>query len=369
MCLRELINHILVLQCLLFVANTVSAGDVERRQAKRLHDRLAGVPPSETVLDDMEAALLSGNSVDAALIAIENDAFYNVTLKNFATPWTNRDQNVFAPLNDYSATVIGMIRDEVPFNQLLSANRVYVGDPSLGLPEYSATNNDHYVALEDQVIDLKANLVAAQQSAVTNLPASATAGIMTSRAAAAAFFVAGTNRAMFRFTLLNHLCNDLEQVKDTSRSPDRVRQDISRSPGGDSRLYLNSCVGCHSGMDPMAQAFAYYNFDENSQRLQFTPGNVQAKYSINADTFKYGFVTPDDRWNNYWRNGQNALLGWDTSLPGAGNGAKSLGNELANSDAFASCQVKKVFKAECLRDPGNSTDRNQVEIITALFRA
>ena len=365
---RDFAHHILILCCLLFVANTVSAGDLERRQAKRLHDRLAGVPPSETVLNNMETALLGGNSVDAALIAMENSAFYNVTLKNFATPWTNRDQTVFAPLNDYSATVIGMIRDEVPFNQVLSADLVYVGDSSLGLPAYSMSNNDHYAALESQGIDLADKLIAVPQSTVTNLPAAATAGIMTSRAAAEAFFIAGTNRAMFRFTLMNHLCNDLEQVKDTSRSPDRIRQDISRSPGGDSRLFLNSCVGCHSGMDPMAQAFAYYNFDAGSQRLTFTPGTVQAKYFINAGTFKYGFVTPNDRWDNYWRNGQNALLGWDASLPGSGSGAKSLGNELAGSDAFASCQVKKVFRTVCLREPGNSSDRNQVETITRNFR-
>ena len=366
---RQLTNYMLMLYCLLFLAHSVSAGDLERRQAKRLHDRLAGIPPSETVLDDMEVALLNGNSTGAALMAIENNAFYNVTLKNFATPWTNRDQTVFAPLNDYSATVIGMIRDEVPFYRILSADLIYTGDPSLGLPVYSMNNNNHFEALEDQGIDLKDNLVAEQQSVLTNLPASATAGIMTSRAAAEAFFIAGTNRAMFRFTLLNHLCNDLEQVKDTSRSPDRIRQDISRSPGGDSRLYLNSCVGCHSGMDPMAQAFAYYNFDEVNQRLQYTRGNVQPKYFINAETFKYGFVTPDDRWDNYWRNGQNALLGWDGGLPGSGNGAKSLGKELASSDAFASCQVKKVFRAVCLREPGNSRDRDQVETITANFRA
>ena len=365
---RDFANCILILCCLLFPANSVSAGDLERRQAKRLHDRLTGVPPSETVLNDMETALLGGNSVDAALIAMDNHAFYNVTLKNFATPWTNRDQTVFAPLNDYSATVIGMIRDGLPFNQVLSADLVYVGDSSLGLPAYSMSNNDHYAALENQNIDLADKLIAVPQSTVTDLQASATAGIMTSRAAAEAFFIAGTNRAMFRFTLMNHLCNDLEQVKDTSRSPDRIRQDISRSPGGDSRLFLNSCVGCHSGMDPMAQAFAYYNFDEGSQRLTFTPGNVQAKYFINAGTFKYGFVTPNDRWDNYWRNGQNALLGWDASLPGSGSGAKSLGNELAGSDAFASCQVKKVFRTVCLREPGNSSDRNQVETITRNFR-
>ena len=66
---------------------------------------------------------------------------------------------------------------------------------------------------------------------------------------------------MFRFTMINHLCHDMEQLMDTTRPTDRIRQDVARSPGGDSRIFLNNCVGCHSGMDPMAQAFAYYNFD------------------------------------------------------------------------------------------------------------
>jgi hypothetical protein len=192
---------------------------------------------------------------------------------------------------------------------------------------------------------------------------------MTTRAASAAFFIAGTNRAMFRFTLINHLCKDLEQVKDTTRPPDRIRQDVSRSPGGDSRIFLNACVGCHAGMDPMAQAFAYYNFDATTGSLEYTDGVVQPKYHINSDTFKYGYVTPDDHWDNYWRSGQNALLGWDPALPGSGAGAKSLGQELADSDAFAQCQVKKVFRTVCLRAPGNSADRSKVDAITADFRA
>jgi len=312
---------------------------------------------------------MAGNDMEAALIAMDNKAFYNITLKNFAAPWSNRERTLFTPLNDYTATVIGMVRDETPFNELLSANLVYVGDPTLGLPAYSMTDNDHYQAMEDRGIDLKTHLQAVTQSSVTNLPANATAGVMTTRAAAAAFFVAGTNRAMFRFTLLNHLCNDMEQVKDSSYSPDRIRQDVSRSPGGDSRLFLNSCNGCHNGMDPMAQAFAYYNFDEDSQRIQYTPGSVQPKYLINADTFKYGYITPDDRWDNYWRSGQNALLGWDSNLTGSGSGAKSLGRELANSEAFARCQVKKAFRTVCLREPGNAADRNQVDITTASFKA
>ena len=359
---------IAVITLLVFSATAMSDA-LERRQAKRLHDRLAGIPPGKSVLDDMEAELMAGNNMAAAFIAMDNKAFYNITLKNFAAPWSNRDRTLFTPLNDYTATVIGMIRDGTPFNELLSANLLYVGDPDLGLPDYSMTDNDHYQALQDQGVDLKANLEAVTQTSVTDLPASATAGVMTTRAAAEAFFVAGTNRAMFRFTLLNHLCNDMEQVKDSSYSPDRIRQDVSRSPGGDSRLFLNSCIGCHNGMDPMAQAFAYYNFDETSQRLQYTPGSVQPKYHINADTFKHGFITADDRWDNYWRSGQNALLGWDSNLQGSGFGAKSMGKELANSEAFARCQVKKAFRTVCLREPGNAADRMQLDITTASFKA
>ena len=353
---------------LLGILFCASATADERDQARRIHDRLAGVPPSDQVLDDMEADLVGGNTQAAANRALTNSAFYTVTLKNFATPWTNRDQDVFADLNDYTATVIGMIRDDVPFNTLLSANIVYIGDPNLGLPPYSMTNNDHFVALEQQGIDLQNNLVSRQQTQLTNLPASGVAGVMTTRAAAKSFFVAGTNRAMFRFTMLNHMCNDMEQVKDTTRVPDRIRQDVSRSPGGDSRIFMNNCIGCHSGMDPMAQAFAYYNYDELAERIVYTPGQVQAKYFINEDNFKYGYVTPDDRWDNYWRNGQNALLGWDSGLSGGGNGAASMGRELANSDGFARCQVTKVFRNVCFRDPVDATDRSQIDAMTSSFK-
>ena len=70
------------------------------------------------------AARIQANDADgAARIAMQSPSFYRVVLKNFATPWTNRDQTVFAPLNDYTATVIGMIRDDKPFNTVLSADR------------------------------------------------------------------------------------------------------------------------------------------------------------------------------------------------------------------------------------------------------
>ena len=39
------------------------------------------------------------------------------------------------------------------------------------------------------------------------------------------------------------------------------------------QFHLN-CIGCHAGMDPLAQAFAYYDFDPALARLVYTPGAV-----------------------------------------------------------------------------------------------
>ena len=340
-----------------------------REQAKRIHDRIAGVPPSAAVLDQMAAEIAAGRPLNAANIAMQSSAFYRVTLKNFVAPWTNREQSVFVPLNDYTATVIGMVRDDEPFDNLLSADILYTAPGAAGVAAYSPANNDHYDQLEQTGADLKAVLVKQTQSALNGIPAAATAGILTSRAAAQAFFIAGTNRAMFRFTMLNHLCHDMEQVLDTSRPPDRIRQDVSRSPGGDSRIFLNNCIGCHSGMDPLAQSFAYYQYDETLAKLVYTSGQVQPKYFNNADNFRPGYVTPDDHWDNRWRKGPDQLLGWDSALPGTGNGAKSMGQELARSDAFAQCQVEKVFKTVCFRAPADATDRARIQIIKSGFKS
>jgi hypothetical protein len=356
-----------VLAC---VATAATAND--RDQAKRIHDRIAGVPPTAAVLEQMRVLVAAGDELGAAEIAMQNPNFYNVTLKNMAMPWTNRDQTVFAPLNDYVATFIGMVRDDVPFNTALSADLQYTVQGVS--PAASATSNAHYEAAENNVVNLMTALTPTTQSSIQGIPPAATAGFLTSRAAAEAFFIDGTNRAMFRFTMMNHLCRDMEQVADTSLPPDMIRQDVSRSPGGDSRIFLNNCIGCHSGMDPLSRAFAYYDFDNGSaeapgtMRITYTAGTVVPKYFNNDTNFAPGFRTPDDAWTNRWREGQNSLLGWDTSRPASGTGAKSMGDELANSRAFAQCQVEKVFKTVCFRAPGNDADRGEVARITTIFR-
>ena len=357
---------------LVLLGTNALAANPNADQATRIYNRIAGVPPTAAQL----AQMTQTDAVSAALLATQDPAFYNNTIRNLAAPWTNRDQSVFVPLNDYTATVIGMVKDNVPFNTLLSADLVYIGDSASGVPAYSAGNNAMYDALDANNVDLSVHLVASTQSALSGIPAAATAGVMTTRGAASAFFINGTNRAMFRFTMLNHLCNDLQLVMDTTRPPDRIRQDVTRSPGGVSTLFLNNCIGCHSGMDPMAQAFAFYNFTatdptttDTTGTIVYTAGQVQPKYHINNTNFPQGFNTMDDAWENRWRAGPNYILGWSATLPGSGNGAKSLGTELESSAAFTSCQVNRVFKDVCLRAPNSQADFDQVNSMIGSFKS
>jgi hypothetical protein len=343
-----------------------------REQAKRIHDRIVGVPPSAAVLDAMEASVAGNDPIAAAYTAMQNPVFYTSALKNFVTPWTNVSQTVFADLNDYTATVIGMIRDDVPFDQVLSADLIYVGAPGVVGAAYSQTDNLHYQQLEQTRANLAdpAVLVARMQSTLpgSQLQAGDTAGVITTRAAGEAFFSAGTNRRMWRFTAINYLCRDMEQLNDITRPADRIRQDVSRSPGGDSRIFHNTCVGCHSGMDPLAGAFAYYEWDATAGRTVFTRGSVQPKYLINANTFPGGYVTFDNNWVNMWRAGPNSSLGW-RGTGGSGMGAKTLGMEVGASRAFSECQVEKVFRRICLRAPDSAADQAEVQRIADVFEA
>ena len=53
------------------------------------------------------------------------------------------------PLNDYTATVIGMVRDDVPFNTVLSADMLYIGNAA-GCRRPRSANNNHYQYAETQ---------------------------------------------------------------------------------------------------------------------------------------------------------------------------------------------------------------------------
>lgn len=352
-----------------------------------LHQRLIGAPPSESVAAAMAAKVAAGNTAAAAQIAMADTRFYDYTLKNWVAPWTNEEQAALVPLNDFTAMVIGIIRDERDFRDVLTADLIYVADPMLvgmfdpmsAIPPYNGREDTHFLALDKSRASLRDVLVAREQSALFyGLPSEATAGVITTRAASQAFFTLGTNRTMYRFMQLNFLCEDMDALQDSTLAGDRIRQDVNRNPADEPSSFINRCGACHSGLDSLSGAFARYDFPTSfvvssshapfyANQLLYTADKVFPKYLQNSTVFPEGYKTVDDSWTNPWRNGRNSRLGWDPDLPGKGVGIKSLGQELAYSRAFSECQVKKAFQLVCLTPPQSGDDRLAVQRIADSF--
>lgn len=359
-------KKIFFMSSLILLSAQTLAGPRER--AWKMHNRLAGVPPKQEVLDEMTSLISSGDAEGAAHLAMQNPSFYNITLKNWIKPWSNRDQTPRVPMNDYVATILGVIRDNTPFDKILYDDVIYVladvARPQT-LEGYSNSNNNHYRDAENRNIDFSDpnnGLVSRSQSSVTGLASTAVAGVTTTRNSGVNYFQAGTNRRVNRFIFMNYLCKDYEDLHDITIPDFRVARDVERNPGGDSRTYKNRCVGCHAGQDGLRGAYAYYNF--NNDMLTYSPGQVQGKFNQN-NYFAQGFVTTDDNWINLWATGQNANVGWRGAM--SGNGAQSIGRMFAKSRAFSQCMAKRVFKLVCMRDVVSAADVSRVSQMATEF--
>ena len=339
----------------------------EKDQAYRLHNRLTCEAPSKEVWDQMTDLIKKNDSEGAARIAAQNRGFLECTVKQWCSVQTNKDQKLNVKLNDYCATVIGGVRDDKPFGDLLYSDIIYLADPNrykgtIPLPPYSPSNNDHYVALDNSGADLGDILVEKKQSEYAQMEKAS--GLLTTRAFGEAFLSLGTNRRAVRFSLINYLCTDLEQLMDTTRPDTMVGRDVERNPGSDASTYNNKCKGCHAGQDFFRGAWAYYDFD--GKKVVYTPGAVVKKYNINP-YFANGYFTNDDSWANNWTEGQNAKLGWPQSLT-KGNGVASFGEMISKTEEFNTCMAKRAFKTVCLKDPSDDIDKKIVLEMAADFK-
>ncbi len=338
-----------------------------RERAKWLHDRLAGVPPSAQVLDQMEALIKQGKLEEAARIPTESEGFLKLTVKHMVTPWTNESEELTRPLNDYSATVIGYVRDEKDFSKITYEDIIYTGRDGLAnVAPYDRSNNTHYQQFEDNGYSLQNDLVPRAQSSLTQLGVAS--GILTTRAFGEAYYSAGTNRAPIRFTLKTFLCRDMQQVTDNTRSDMYVGRDVDRKPGGDPLGFRSECAGCHAGMDGLRPAFAHIDHITMGTGTAnvYTPGTPVEKLAVNRDAFPSGYIVTDDKWRNLWIEGQNKdAIGWRGASEG--NGLAEFGAMLTNTQAFDSCMPAKVFETICLRSPTSAEDQSSIQVLSKKF--
>lgn len=376
-----------------------------QNQAKRLYERLTGLPPNATQLNELTALMLDGRADQVAFRAMDETSsygFYKWVLRNLFNPLSSRAAQTDLSLNDYTATIAGTVIQNKSFDRLLYADTLYVGDDRLVAGNTGAEllirpdnntppagqvrallrqdnadvkydDNNHYLDLQ-KLNDWPSRLVEKSQVAVYTqttsgkVSAEDVAGLLTTRQWASEFYLAGTNRRSFRFLMKSFVCRDMEELMDISLPDVRVRQDVDRSPGGDSRTYLTRCAGCHTGMDGFAGAFAYFDFTNNqltyNSRLQ--SGNKQFRQS---NVFPTGYRLTDNSWINLWLTGANSSLGWRLPLGASSpsmlqgdRGAKALGMMVAASEAFSDCMVRRVFQRVCAKQASASELANLSKI-------
>ena len=362
----------LSLTALLIFSTMPAAGQIEL-ETKKLLERLSGtkVPADDPRLLQMLKETSGGNWTGAAAIATADPNFLNLTVKQMAQKMSTREESIQTQMNDFTALMMGAVRDDLDARKLLTGDFYYRADPEK-IPNGTTVrsdlqldfvqNNNHYGDLDKTNLDIGALLkkengqMLLQTSTNTIVYNPDPAGLLTTRAFMGAHTSAGTNRRPVEYAFREFMCVGIEEWSDTTVSDSRIGRDIDRFPGGDHTKFQVSCKGCHTVMDGFRGAFAKWNFDQG-RLVNFDAMNetnyggfsqgVASKMNNNGNVFPGGFVTKDASWVNNARGPANeALFGW-RGYAEQGFGVKSFGETLANSSRFSQCMVKRVFEAVC----------------------
>ena len=387
----------------------------ELLRAQRIYTKISGVraPIFTPALKEMATILKDeANPIKAAEIATRDPNFLNVTVRDIAAPISNRAQNKDVPMNDFIATFMGIVSDELDSRKMLYENIVYEANSAVvAVPASEVADklrsNTHYTSLESQRIDLSKNpkrdpanfpneepiLIRKKQRAfngmaAVDVPDSEAAGLLTSRTYLQEQCIAGTNRRCVEKIFEHFLCLPLDRVSDSSGPDNVVGKDIDRYPAGSFTKFTTTCKACHTILDSMRPAFAHWTFnstfamnstlmlnivnaanqENNGQGFRGTGANVpganliHAKYNQNdMDTsdvtkpfVKPGSYVTSNSWSNNANLGSNAKrLGWNTQTSDwkGGKGVRSLGKAFSETKQFSTCMATRVFNQLCGRDP------------------
>jgi hypothetical protein len=190
---------------LLTLASAASAGPNE--QAKRIYERVAGEPPSAAVLAQLENAVCGTNPRPAGSPARPRQpradrrrcdrhrasatapTFYNVTLKNFVILPDQPQPDGVCAAQRLRRHRDRMVRDDVAFNAL-SADLLYDAGARRHLERQQRPlrhGRSHRRGPDSALKSTTRRRPMAREAA--------TAGLLTTYGAEAAFFINGTNRA------------------------------------------------------------------------------------------------------------------------------------------------------------------------------
>ena len=368
----------------------------ENSQAIALYRRLGGVTlsVSDPLILQMEDSLKQGDLKGAASIAANTSTFYNITVRDFATKMSTREESVSSELNDFIATVIGSIRDNVSAINMMTGNYYYraEGVPNVGddLLADIVTSNNHYRALDEEGADLSQVLIREDGQKVVDESDNVgvlrdSAGLMTTRGWMFTHANAGTNRRLIEFAFQIFTCTPIEQWASTSRPDNFIGRDVARDPISE---FQTKCKSCHSGMDALRPATAYFDYEETDAATG--EGFVKYRYTYNLDPdpddpddisvpvaadeqlvpYKFrrateayppGYKVTNSSWTNYASQEQFGFR-----QAGQGSGFNSFARLIASSQQFSRCMVQRVFKTVC-RQELTQEHRNTIDSLSEQF--
>lgn len=377
------------LSCLIvsqLLVQKVFAQNQSKDEVKKLAERIVGtkLPGDSDLVSRMRILYNNGDKRAAAQLAINDPSFINITVKQMGLKMSTRAETMRTELNDFVATYMGIIRDDLDARLMLTGDFYYRGqfNPAssggtveVNVLEQIVISNEHYIQLDRPSSDLNAILRRVDKqpmgsqynNSLVLVDNPDPAGLLTTRAFMAAHAEAGTNRRPVEYTMREFTCLAMADWSDVGASDARIGRDIDRAPGGDAQKFQTSCKGCHTGMDGFRTAFSKNDFRTSGdyprgrvinslvENNSFGGFNANTRVSDKMDrnpnnrVFPNGYVPIDTSWVNNSRGPANSeLFGWRGNVS-SGFGVRSFAEAISNSRRFSQCMVQRVYEGICRR--------------------
>lgn len=125
----------------LFLLNSSLWAQLTDAQARdhiiRLYGRVSGLPPTAAQVAELLPSMKNGNPAPTVFAAMEEDSFYSLSLLRMFSPYSNVEGAIDERLNDFTATVIGLVRDNEDMRNMIAGDLLYIANPAL--QEYRIT--------------------------------------------------------------------------------------------------------------------------------------------------------------------------------------------------------------------------------------
>lgn len=286
----------------------------------------------------------------------ENVGFLEYRIATFASGISNEQANPFEDSDDFQVVVARAIVDDIDFRNIFDKNFKITN--SLGMEILADGSNQYEENLNNSfggmVAKIRLNILKTEAERTTSYGRmTAFLGLFTTRGFGLRNLSGGTNRRAVRAIWNNLLCSPIDEWRDAGLDRYYIGQDVSLSPSGKTKNFVENCASCHAGIDSQRGFSAFLDYEAGGGNFVQVLPKVSDKFKTNASTNPEAtHTTTDDSWVNQFtseeyqkRYGWRWPVGEDGYLHG--KGVLQYGSMIANSFAFQKCMTKNLLKSFC----------------------